>query len=116
MKRLLFFLVFAFSFIDLYSQDSTRIAFEINRAEAVRNSNPDSTFIYAENVLKWASRNQNNYQIGRGNAHTTKREEFSTNIRWPISTSVSFMSREVISKKLCNTRWKLTSFSPNQEI
>lgn len=68
MKTLLFFLIFTLTFIDLYSQDSTRIAVEINRAEAVRNSNPDSTFIYAENILKWAGQNQNNYQIGRGNA------------------------------------------------
>ena len=68
MKRLIFILIFAFNIHGVYSQDSTRIAIEISRAEAVRNSNPDSTFVYAENVLKWASRNQNNYQIGRGNA------------------------------------------------
>lgn len=49
-----------------FSQDSLRISKEISRAEKIRNLNPDSSIIYAENVIRWAKQNKNNYQIGRG--------------------------------------------------
>lgn len=66
MKRsLLVVCFFSFIAISAFSQDSLRIAKEIDRAHNTRSSNPDSSLIYAENALKWASLNHNNFQIGR---------------------------------------------------
>lgn len=66
-RWLLPFILLLITFQTGFSQDSIRIAQEIIRSDKIRSSNPDSSLIYAENVLKWAKINQNNYQIGRGN-------------------------------------------------
>ncbi|MFA5330470.1 MAG: tetratricopeptide repeat protein [Prolixibacteraceae bacterium] len=67
-KWLLPFILLICSFQLSLAQDSIRIAREINRAEKTRNSNPDSSLIYADNVIKWATQPKNYYQLGRGTA------------------------------------------------
>ena len=48
------------------AQDSLRIAKELKRAVVIRYSNPDSSLIYAENVIKWSEKNGNDWQKAQG--------------------------------------------------
>lgn len=66
-KNALLYLVILFTSYKLsLAQDSLRIAKEIKHAKATMISNPDSCLIYANNILKWASANNNNFQIAQG--------------------------------------------------
>lgn len=65
-KILLLLLLFFLEGACSYAQDSLRIAREVGLARANVARNPDSCLIYAQNVIRWASKNGNDYQLGQG--------------------------------------------------
>lgn len=67
MRIILFLLLLSLlNVTDSSAQDSMRIAREVKLARANVARNPDSCLIYAQNVIRWASKNGNNFQIGQG--------------------------------------------------
>lgn len=66
MKKLLYVIVIVLSANHLWAQDSLQIAKELRRSVATYYSKPDSSLIYAENVVRWSNDIGGEWQRAQG--------------------------------------------------